>query len=130
MVGPRFTFVQDCVANKQDYVDLGLACADVCDTIKAGLDGRQSDELSPSVVKAIEKLTAYVEPSMCMPNSPLTRFRSRTVEEIQKQIVERGKRHVASRVLNAKGDKDKIAAWRQELNRITQNFNVRPVYSP
>ena len=118
------------MANKQDYVDLGLACADVCDTIKAGLDGRRSDELSPSVVKAIEKLTAYVEPSMCMPSSPLTRFRSRTVEEIQKQIVERGKRHVTSRVLNAKGDKDKIAAWRQELNRITQNFNVCPVYSP
>ena len=55
--GPRFTFVQDCVANKQDYVDLGLACADVCKAIKVGLDGRRLDELSPSVVGAIEELT-------------------------------------------------------------------------
>ena len=53
----------------------------------------------------------------------------RTVEEIQKQIVDRGKRHLASRVLYAKSDKDKIMAWGQDLNRIVQNFNVRLVDS-
>ena len=53
----------------------------------------------------------------------------RTVAEIQKKIVDRGTRHVVSRVLNAKSDKDEIAAWRQDLNRILQIFNVRSVHS-
>ena len=45
--------------------------------------------------------------------------------EIQKKIVDRGGRHVVSRVLNAKSDKDAIVAWRQDLNRILHIFNVR-----
>ena len=27
---PRFTSIQDTMVNKTNYVDLGLACADVC----------------------------------------------------------------------------------------------------
>jgi hypothetical protein len=43
--------------NKTDYVDLGLACADVCKALDRGMKGRQADELSPSVSEAIEQLT-------------------------------------------------------------------------
>ena len=45
------------MANDQDFVDLGLSCADVCKTLDRGLDGRQVDELSQSVLGAIEQLT-------------------------------------------------------------------------
>jgi hypothetical protein len=44
--------------NKSDYVDLGLACANVCKALDRGMNGRQADELSRSVSDAIEQLTA------------------------------------------------------------------------
>jgi hypothetical protein len=43
--------------NKVDYVDLGLACADVCRALDRGMNGRRLDELSGSVCEAIEQLT-------------------------------------------------------------------------
>ena len=44
--------------NEQDCVELGLSCADVCKALDRGLKGRQLDELSPSVLEAIQQLTA------------------------------------------------------------------------
>ena len=49
----------------------------------------------------------------------------RTVAEIQKKIVKKGKRNVAFRLFRAKNDKDVIAAWKQDLTRILDIFNVR-----
>ena len=46
------------MANEPDYVDLGLSCADLCQALDRGLKGRRSDELSLSVLEAIERLTA------------------------------------------------------------------------
>ena len=43
--------------NKDDYIDLGLSCADVCGVLDRGLNGKKSENLSESVHKAIEKLT-------------------------------------------------------------------------
>ena len=57
----RFTFIQDSKANKQDYVQLGLSCADVCKALDRGLGGRRLDELSQSLLGAIEQLTVYVQ---------------------------------------------------------------------
>ena len=34
------------MANKTDYVELGLACADVCKTLDRGMNGRKLDDLS------------------------------------------------------------------------------------
>jgi len=45
------------MANKLDYVELGLACADVCGALDRGMGVRQLDELSRSVSEAIERLT-------------------------------------------------------------------------
>ena len=42
--------------NKTDYVDLGLACAEVCKALDRGMKGRQADELSRPVLEAIEQL--------------------------------------------------------------------------
>ena len=44
------------MANKADYVELGLACADVCKALDRGMNGRRLDELSPPVREAIEQL--------------------------------------------------------------------------
>ena len=53
----RFTFIQDSMVNKQDYVDLLLSCADVCKALDRGLEGRQLGELDKSVLGAIKQLT-------------------------------------------------------------------------
>lgn len=51
----------------------------------------------------------------------------RTVAEIQRKIVKRGKRSMIARLFHARNDKEMIAAWRLNLNRILHVFNVRSV---
>ena len=48
----------------------------------------------------------------------------RTVAGIERKVVKEGKRHAAARFMG--GDKDKIAGWKQELDRVLQVFNVSP----
>ena len=50
------TYGQDSMLNKSDYVELGLACADVCKALERGMNGRRVDELSQSVHEATEQL--------------------------------------------------------------------------
>ena len=45
------------MANRTDYVELGLACAEVCKALDRGVNGRRMDELSQPVFEAIEQLT-------------------------------------------------------------------------
>ena len=49
--------------------------------------------------------------------------------EIQRNIVNQGKRNVFSRHFHAKTDKETIAGWRLDLNRILHVFNVRSIPS-
>jgi len=51
----------------------------------------------------------------------------RTVAEIQRNIVERAKRNAVTRLFHAKNDKETIATWRLDLNRILHVFNVRSI---
>ena len=62
-----FTCIQDSMANKADYVELGLACADVCRALDRGMNGKKLDHLSLSVCEAIAQLTAWVKPVMQKP---------------------------------------------------------------
>ena len=48
----------------------------------------------------------------------------RTVGEMQRKIVEQNGRNSISRLLHAKSDKETIATWRLDLNRILDIFNV------
>ena len=52
------------MANKSDYVELGLTCAKVCKALHLGMGGRELDDLSQSVREAIEQLKMWVEPTM------------------------------------------------------------------
>ena len=62
--------------DKTDYVELGLACADVCKVLNQGINGRRVDQLGPSVLKAIERLTTQVEPAIQRRAIYLPTFRS------------------------------------------------------
>jgi hypothetical protein len=51
----------------------------------------------------------------------------RTVAEIQAKIIKQSERNAVSRLLHAKNDRETIAGWKSELNRILHVFNVRSV---
>ena len=51
----------------------------------------------------------------------------RTVVEIQKKVIIQSGRNAASRIFQARNDKDTIAGWKSDLGRILQVFNVRSV---
>jgi len=51
----------------------------------------------------------------------------RTVAEIQEKIVEKSGRNLLSRLVDAKNDKETIATWKLDLNRILHVFNVRSI---
>jgi len=43
--------------NKVDYVELGLACAEVCTTLDRRLEGKNFDDINNSVRETIDGLT-------------------------------------------------------------------------
>ena len=49
--------------------------------------------------------------------------------EIQWKVIKQGKRNPVSRIVHARNDKDKIAAWRLDFIRILQVFNVCSIVS-
>lgn len=46
------------MVNKADYVELGLACAEVCIALHRGSKGKSLDDLNDSVRQAITRLKA------------------------------------------------------------------------
>ena len=63
--GFLLTFLQDTMANEQDYVELGLNCADICTALDRGMNGKRPDDLSQSVCKAISQLAVWVKATAC-----------------------------------------------------------------
>jgi len=53
----QLTHDQDTMANEQDYVELGLSCADICRALDRGMNGKTLNDLSKSVCDAINQLT-------------------------------------------------------------------------
>jgi len=54
-------------------------------------------------------------------------YLTRAVAEIERNVIKQGNRNVVSRRLHAKTDKEKIAAWRLDLDKILQVFDVRSI---
>lgn len=116
------------MANEADYVELGLACADVCKALERGVNEGRLDELSRSVCEAIEQLTRQVKPGMHIVRDSLTMLAldCRTVAEIQEKVIEKAGRNVLSRLLHASNDKDVMTSWKSDINRALHVFNVSP----
>jgi len=51
------------------------------------------------------------------------------VAEIEGNVVKLGKRNAVSRLFHSKDDKERIAGWRLDLNRVLHVFNVRSITS-
>lgn len=54
----RLTFLQDSMSNEQEYIDLGLYCADICRSLDRGMGGGGPNDLSQSVREAVNQLTS------------------------------------------------------------------------
>ena len=65
------------MANESDYVELGLACANVCKALDRGMNGRKLDDLNQSVREAIALLTTWVKPVMHASDNSLTTLSSK-----------------------------------------------------
>ena len=48
----------------------------------------------------------------------------RTVAKIEEKITEQSKRNGVSRFFHSRNDKDTIATWKSDLNRVLNVFNV------
>ena len=121
----RLTHSQDTMANKQDYVDLGLSCADVCKALERGMGGKKLDDVSQSVRDAIKQLTTWVEPAIYIScSSTYHGLDRRTVAKIQEKVMKRSGRHRIVRFFRSSDDKDAIAAWKSDLNWILRVFDV------
>jgi hypothetical protein len=46
--------------NKDDFIDVGIYCAEICSAIERGTLGKTEGNLSPSFVKAIKELTRLI----------------------------------------------------------------------
>ena len=113
------------MANEQDYVDLGLSCADICKALERGMGGKSLNDLSKSVCDAINQLTTWVQPVAHLSRtSAYDGPDGRTVAEIQGKVIKRSGRHSISRFFHSRDDKDTITAWKSDLNRILIVFNV------
>ena len=49
---------------------------------------------------------------------------------MERNVIKLGKRNAISRLFRSQEDKDKIASWRLDLNRVLHVFNVRSEASP
>ena len=49
------------MANETDYVEIGLACANVCKALERGMNGKKLEDLSEPVREAINQLTTWVK---------------------------------------------------------------------
>ena len=54
----KLKHVQGSMLNEEDYIRLGIACADVCITLSRGMNGKRLADLNQSVSEAIVQLTA------------------------------------------------------------------------
>lgn len=120
---------QDSMVNKADYVELGLACADACRALDRGMNGKRLDNPNHSVYEAVAQLRMWVyirDAQLQVVGSPADdTLDRRTVTEIQKKVFKQRGRSAVSRLVHAKNDKETIAAWRSDLNRVLHVFTVR-----
>ena len=45
------------MSNEEEYVEIGLSCADICRALDRGMGGKRLDDISQSVCEAINQLT-------------------------------------------------------------------------
>jgi len=116
------------MADKPEWVEIGLTCADVCGALERGTNGKGPEDLSKIMHLTIRRLTRWVKPAMHGLDSSLTpTFYRRVVTKIQKKVIELQDRTVISRLFHAESvdDQSMFAGWKSDLTNLLNLFNVR-----
>ncbi|KAF9779804.1 hypothetical protein BJ322DRAFT_1086568 [Thelephora terrestris] len=100
------TMVKEIAINEHHYVELGLQCADVCKALARSLEGKQLDDFGSHECEAMAQLLG-------------------TMDEIKKNATKKRGRGNFTKMFSARGDRETVAAWKADLNRVLQVFNVR-----
>ncbi|KAF9792079.1 hypothetical protein BJ322DRAFT_10503 [Thelephora terrestris] len=99
------TTIKESFANRQDCIELGQTCVEICCVLDRGTKGKGAEHLNQLVRDAINRAQT-------------------TVAEIERNVKKQSKRNAASRLFHAKNDQAKIAGWASDLNKILQIFNT------
>jgi len=112
--------------DEQDYVELGLFCADICKALERGMNGKKLSDLGQSVCDAMNQLTTWVGSTIHISStSAYYALDRRTIAEIQQKVTKQN----GQQSLHARDDKDTVMAWKSDLNRLLHIFNVCSVRS-
>ena len=57
----RLILDQEPMVNQQDYIALGLSCAEICEALDRGTRGKRIEDLNQPVHQAINQLMTWVE---------------------------------------------------------------------
>jgi len=79
--------------NQQDYVEIGLHCADICNALARGMNGKKLDDLGQPVYEAINRLTTYVKRVMRSLENSLT-MTTGFIAELWRRFKERSSKNV------------------------------------
>ena len=125
---PRPTRCQDTMANDQDYVELRLYCADICSALNRGMNGWRKTQRPKSVSIGYGKSTddaCRTSSTLASKPSPDRTLDLRTVAEIQRVFTKMNGRNAAvSRPFHSMNDKEAIAGWKADLNKVLRIFNA------
>ena len=101
------------MADKTEWVELGLRCAEVCNVLD-------------SVGSGSAQLMSWVKPPIHRSDSsPTYALYRRTVAEMRAGVIKWRQRNAITRLVNSKSDLEAIVTWQSDINRILHSFNVR-----
>lgn len=90
-----FTGSQDVIANDQDCVDFGQACADIYKALERGMGGKKLEDLSRTMGDAIKQLTTRVPHAVKDSRSPTDHSPDPSAfAETQEKVTKRSGRHM------------------------------------
>jgi hypothetical protein len=111
----------DSMMNKDDFIDVGVYCAQICSSIERGTRGKTDGNLSPSFVEAITQSSLG---SLSLSSQhfiwQIHICTDRTVNDIGASAGESSFRTIFSRAWSSDRDKENIAGWQQVLSRLLQ----------
>jgi len=96
------------MADRTEWVELGLCCADVCNV-----------NVLDRVGGEIDQLISWVKSSIHRSDSSLTyAFYRRIVTEIRAGVIKWRQRSAITRFVHTKRDLEAIVTWQSDINRI------------
>ena len=114
--------------NDDDLVGLAKSCVEICEVLRVGVEGKDIDDLSDPVQKAIADLKKCAHPNDTHSSARRNNGIFSTTNEIEEKVKEHAERHSIIRGARARYDKEMIQGWKLEIHTILGVFHVGRSY--